>query len=192
MNKWHDFFQSFFWWYHVIFCAAIGCSFVGSSLLLDPVTFLLCDPTVATMFVYKDPTNAMDLLMHFFLSRYCTWPVCMSEWSGNRVSLIKGIIHRKRAFEAFFMVSQYIICGRLPQQVCGQNWFENRKDLLLMFPWFQWKDRRNIIASLITGKESFSIQNYSDYSFLFIDKRTQETAVEAYGKSYIDFVGCYR
>eukprot|EP01036_Dinobryon_divergens_P026420 gene26420-35069_t len=36
---------------------------VGSSLLLDPVIFLLCDPTVATMFVYKDPSNALDLLI---------------------------------------------------------------------------------------------------------------------------------
>ena len=30
-----------------------GCKRVSSSVLLDPVTFLLCDPTVATSFVYK-------------------------------------------------------------------------------------------------------------------------------------------
>ena len=42
---------------------------VASTVLMDPVCFLLCDPTVATKFVYKDPTNALDFLMHFNLSR---------------------------------------------------------------------------------------------------------------------------
>lgn len=42
---------------------------VASTILMDPVCFLLCDPTVATKFVYKDPTNALDFLMHFNLSR---------------------------------------------------------------------------------------------------------------------------
>lgn len=45
---------------------------VASSVLIDPVIFLLCDPTVATCFVYKDPANLIDFLMHFFLSRYET------------------------------------------------------------------------------------------------------------------------
>eukprot|EP01039_Chlorochromonas_danica_P010505 gene10505-11636_t len=48
---------------------AVGASHVASSVLLDPVVFLLCDPTVASVFVYKDPTSTVDLLMHFFLSR---------------------------------------------------------------------------------------------------------------------------
>jgi hypothetical protein len=30
-----------------------GCLRVASTVMLDPVVFLLCDPTVATMFVYK-------------------------------------------------------------------------------------------------------------------------------------------
>ena len=47
-----------------------GCKLVASTVLLDPVTFLLCDPTVATVFVYKDPTTALDFLMHFFVSRW--------------------------------------------------------------------------------------------------------------------------
>jgi len=42
---------------------------VATTVLMDPVCFLLCDPTVATKFVYKDPTNSLDFLMHFFLSR---------------------------------------------------------------------------------------------------------------------------
>lgn len=42
---------------------------VASSILIDPVTFLLCDPTVATSFVYNDPETALDMLMHFFVSR---------------------------------------------------------------------------------------------------------------------------
>lgn len=32
---------------------------VAATVLLDPVTFLLCDPTVATTFVYKDPTTTL-------------------------------------------------------------------------------------------------------------------------------------
>jgi hypothetical protein len=43
---------------------------VASTVLIDPVTFLLCDPTVATSFVYNDPQTALDFLMHFFVSRY--------------------------------------------------------------------------------------------------------------------------
>jgi len=46
-----------------------GCTFVHSTILLDPVTFLLCDPTVATSFIYKNPTNTLEFLMHFFVSR---------------------------------------------------------------------------------------------------------------------------
>ena len=51
-----------------------GAAAVAASVLLDPVTFLLCDPTVATMVVYKEPTSAIDFLMHFFLSRYASAP----------------------------------------------------------------------------------------------------------------------
>ena len=47
-----------------------GCKLVHSTVLLDPVTFLLCDPTVATAFIYKDPTSTLAFLMHFFVSRY--------------------------------------------------------------------------------------------------------------------------
>lgn len=55
-----------------------GCTFVHSTILLDPVTFLLCDPTVATSFIYKNPTNTLEFMMHFFVSRYgvvffCVW-----------------------------------------------------------------------------------------------------------------------
>lgn len=46
-----------------------GAQYVHSAVLLDPITFLLCDPKVASMFVYKDPNNALDLMMHFFFSR---------------------------------------------------------------------------------------------------------------------------
>eukprot|EP00605_Chrysophyceae_sp_TOSAG23-4_P002256 GSChrysophyteH1.ASY1.ANO1.2500.1 assembled CDS len=42
---------------------------VSSTVQLDPVTFLLCDPTVATVFLYKTPTTVLDLGMHFFISR---------------------------------------------------------------------------------------------------------------------------
>jgi len=47
----------------------IGKAKVHSTVLLDPVTFLLCDPTVATTFVYREPSTTIDFLMHFFLSR---------------------------------------------------------------------------------------------------------------------------
>ena len=42
---------------------------IASTVLMDPVCFLLCDPTVATKFIYKDPTNALDFLMHYNVSR---------------------------------------------------------------------------------------------------------------------------
>ena len=43
--------------------------FVASSVQMDPVTYLLCDPTVATVFLYKSPSNVLDLGMHYFVSR---------------------------------------------------------------------------------------------------------------------------
>lgn len=59
---------------------------VASSVLLDPVTFLLCDPTVATSFVYKHPMNAVDLGMHYFASRELYISQAISRhfsWSYN-------------------------------------------------------------------------------------------------------------
>jgi len=49
-----------------------GAKAVHSAVLLDPITFLLCHPKVASVFVYKDPQgdNSLDLLMHYFVSRY--------------------------------------------------------------------------------------------------------------------------
>lgn len=63
-----------------------GMKIVGASILLDPVTFLLCDPTVATTFVYKDPTTTLDFMMHFFVSRELFIANSLSRhfsWSEN-------------------------------------------------------------------------------------------------------------
>jgi len=59
---------------------------VASTILLDPVVFLLCDPTVATTFVYKDPKDTVDFLMHFCLSRELFIANALSRhfnWSHN-------------------------------------------------------------------------------------------------------------
>ncbi len=47
----------------------VGRNYIATSTVLDPITYLLADPTVASNFVYKDPIDELDLLMHFFLSR---------------------------------------------------------------------------------------------------------------------------
>ena len=63
-----------------------GCTKVARTVLLDPVTFLLCDPRVATVFVYNNPTNTVDFLMHFFLSRELFISNALSRhfnWSHN-------------------------------------------------------------------------------------------------------------
>ncbi len=46
-----------------------ACKLVASSVIMDPVSFLLCDPTVATNFVYREPTTPLEFMMHFFVSR---------------------------------------------------------------------------------------------------------------------------
>lgn len=59
---------------------------VASSILIDPVTFLLCDPTVATSFVYNDPETTLDFMMHFFVSRELFIANALSRhfnWSQN-------------------------------------------------------------------------------------------------------------
>lgn len=64
----------------------IGKKVVASTVLLDPVTFLLCDPTLATSFVYKDPRTTIDFLMHFCLSQELFIANALSRhfnWSHN-------------------------------------------------------------------------------------------------------------
>ncbi len=64
----------------------VGRSKVAATVLLDPVTFLLCDPTVATNFVYRPPSNTIDFLMHFFISRELFISNALSRhfnWSHN-------------------------------------------------------------------------------------------------------------
>lgn len=63
-----------------------GCRRVASTMLVDPVTFLLCDPTVATTFVYNDPKDEVDFLMHYFVSRELFIANALSRhfnWSHN-------------------------------------------------------------------------------------------------------------
>lgn len=63
-----------------------GRSKVGATVMLDPVVFLLCDPTVATNFVYKPPRSTIDFLMHFFISRELFISRALSRhfnWSHN-------------------------------------------------------------------------------------------------------------
>ncbi|KAJ3178155.1 hypothetical protein HDU87_003707 [Geranomyces variabilis] len=42
---------------------------VASAVFLDPVAFLLVDPSVAYNFVYRPPTTVLELLMHYFVAR---------------------------------------------------------------------------------------------------------------------------
>ncbi|KAJ3146284.1 hypothetical protein HDU86_000500, partial [Geranomyces michiganensis] len=42
---------------------------VASTVFLDPVVFLLVDPSVAYNFVYRPPTTVLELLMHYFVAR---------------------------------------------------------------------------------------------------------------------------
>jgi len=61
-----------------------GKSRVHSTVLLDPVTFLLCDPTVATTFVYREPNTTVDFLMHFFLSRELFISNALSRYDSSK------------------------------------------------------------------------------------------------------------
>jgi len=42
---------------------------VGATVMLDPVTFLLCDPTVASSFIHREPESTFEFLVHFFVAR---------------------------------------------------------------------------------------------------------------------------
>lgn len=64
----------------------LGKERVHSTVMLDPVVFLTCDPTLATTFVYKDPYNLFDFLMHFFVARELFVAHAISRkfsWSHN-------------------------------------------------------------------------------------------------------------
>lgn len=66
---------------------------VSSTVLMDPVCFLLCDPTVATKFVYKDPTNALDFLMHFNLSRSVLLLLLLLLLKARMVMMMEMMMH---------------------------------------------------------------------------------------------------
>lgn len=64
----------------------IACTRVSATVLIDPVVFLLCDPTVATTVVYKEHANTLDFLMHFFVARELFIANALSRhfnWSHN-------------------------------------------------------------------------------------------------------------
>ena len=53
---------------------------------MDPVTFLLCDPTVATTVVYKEHNKPIEFLMHYFVARELFISYALSRhfnWSRN-------------------------------------------------------------------------------------------------------------
>ena len=60
--------------------------FVGSTVLLDPITFLLCDPTVAFNFIYREPQTVLELVMNYFVSQEMGIAYSLSRhfhWSRN-------------------------------------------------------------------------------------------------------------
>ncbi|KAJ3187982.1 hypothetical protein HDU85_006375 [Gaertneriomyces sp. JEL0708] len=59
---------------------------VGAAVLLDPVTFLLHDPSVAFNFLYRPPHTVLELLMSYFVSREMYIAHSLSRhfhWSKN-------------------------------------------------------------------------------------------------------------
>ncbi len=77
----------------------VGKNKVAATVLLDPVTFLLCDPTVATNVVYKPPSNTIDFLMHFFIARELFISNALSRhfnWSHN-IMFVEELFQNKSA-----------------------------------------------------------------------------------------------
>jgi pimeloyl-ACP methyl ester carboxylesterase len=72
-------------------------SLVAHSVLLDPIGFLLFLPKVAAVFVYLDPHDWIELLMHFFLSREIFISYALSRqfsWSHNAIFIEDLVGHR--------------------------------------------------------------------------------------------------
>jgi pimeloyl-ACP methyl ester carboxylesterase len=76
----------------------ITAKHVAHSVLIDPVNFVLCEPTVASVFVYKDPQHWIDLCMHFFLSRELFISNALSRhfaWSYN-IMFVEEFMNNKK------------------------------------------------------------------------------------------------
>jgi hypothetical protein len=61
---------------------------VGATIMLDPITFLLCDNKVATSVIYHEPQSSVEFLLHFFVARELHIAYTISrhfEWSQNIV-----------------------------------------------------------------------------------------------------------
>jgi hypothetical protein len=73
----------------------VAKSFVNSTVMVDPINFLLCEPSVATSVVYRDPDRStsdpcdgsvMYFLIHFFVARELMIANLLSrhfQWSHN-------------------------------------------------------------------------------------------------------------
>jgi hypothetical protein len=74
-----------------------GCKLVASSVIMDPVSFLLCDPTVATNFVYREPRTPIQFMMHFSVSRELFIANTLSRhfaWSHN-IMFVEDLLNSK-------------------------------------------------------------------------------------------------
>ncbi|RKO93543.1 hypothetical protein BDK51DRAFT_4712, partial [Blyttiomyces helicus] len=68
----------------------VAAPLVASTVLIDPVSFLLFDPTVACSFLYREPASVLELLMNYFVSRelYIAHTLFRHfDWSHNIIFL---------------------------------------------------------------------------------------------------------
>lgn len=110
----------------------IGATVVASSVLLDPVVFLLCDPKVASVFVYKNPSGVVDLLMHFFLSRELFISNALSRyfaWSHN-ILFVEDLLNNHaccRAHAHVVLTPTMHTEGSLPSFVDSKHYCKHKR-----------------------------------------------------------------
>mmetsp|Transcript_12838 Transcript_12838/g.12916 ORF Transcript_12838/g.12916 Transcript_12838/m.12916 type:complete len:293 (+) Transcript_12838:185-1063(+) len=128
---------------------------VGATVLLDPVTFLLCDPTVASSFIHREPESTFEFLVHFFVARELHVANALSRhfsWSHNIVFAEELPVPRKgsktKIANSIFLashdgiiptaaVSRYLEAKRVTGQDSGsieQLWFEGAHGEMMLHP----------------------------------------------------------
>lgn len=63
-----------------------GSSLVKGAVFLDPINFMLFDPSIAFNFIHRKPTSTIELLMHYFVARELFIAHTLSRhfsWSHN-------------------------------------------------------------------------------------------------------------
>jgi len=152
---------------------------VASVVLLDPINFLLFDPTTAYSFVYRNPSTVLELVLNYFVSRelHIAWSIGRHFlWSWN-VLFVEDL--PKKGLINCVMLSGDD--GIVPAKTCERYLFRKKQEL-----YFAHTDMTYYNSdSIITPEMTASLQSMNVQSSKWMEENSDVNANET---EYLDIV----